>query len=383
MRPQNRAKRLKMEFKFIIGLLLTPFSLLFGCLAAIRRFLYRHRILLSEASPVPAIDIGNIAVGGTGKTPHTQYVIGLLKRDFHVAALSRGYGRTSIGYQSVKQCDSSQINAKTFGDEPFMTHCRFPDIPLAVDGNRAEGVRNLLDEDPDIEVVVLDDAYQHLSFQPTFHVLLTEYDRPFRPDMPMPTGKLREFPRAARFSDAVIVTKVPDDVHPDESAWRHKLRLLPQQPLFFTRFHYESLQPVTEVAQKMGTQSVRDIVVLTGIAHPKPLIDHLREDAMNRVSTTTEKWNIVKHYAFPDHHVYTEKEIQSIYNQHFDNIGNECILVTTEKDWMRLQSECIINIVSLLPVFVVPVQVEFLTEDQRDKFNQIVIDHVRGKETKN
>ena len=204
-----------MQFKLIIGLLLTPFSLLFGCLAAIRRFLYRNWILSSEESPVPAIDIGNLAVGGTGKTPHTQYVIELLKQDFHVAALSRGYGRKSKGYHSVLQTDSQDRNADIFGDEPFMTHLRFPDIPLAVDGDRTEGVRNLLDEHPETEVIVLDDAYQHLSFKPTFHILLTEYDRPFRPDMPMPAGKLREFPRASRFADMVVVTKVPENANTD------------------------------------------------------------------------------------------------------------------------------------------------------------------------
>ena len=368
-----------MPFKLIIGLLLTPFSLLFGCAAAIRRFLYRKGILQSMASPVPAIDIGNLAVGGTGKTPHTQYVIGLLKQEFHVATLSRGYGRQSIGYQSVKQCDSDEVNAQMFGDEPFMTHLRFPDIPLAVDGNRTEGMRNLLDENPEIEVVVMDDAYQHLSFRPTFHVLLTEYDRPYRPDMPMPAGKLREFSGAARFADAVVVTKVPDDANTDESKWRYQLRLKPHQHLFFTRFRYEQPVPVTSAAQKMDIQSVRDIVVLTGIAHPEPFLNHLRRDARFCVSTTAGKLNVVKHYAFPDHHSFTEKEIQSIYNQYFDNIGEECVLVTTEKDWMRLQSKHIINIVSLLPVFVVRVEVEFLTENQRDEFNQILKDHVRRK----
>jgi tetraacyldisaccharide 4'-kinase len=360
-----------MQFKLIIGLLLTPFSLLFGCVAAIRRFLYRHQILLSEEAPVPAIDVGNIAVGGTGKTPHTQYVIELLKRDFHVAALSRGYGRKSKGYYSVLQTDPYLRNAETFGDEPFMTHLRFPDIPLAVNGDRVEGVRMLLDENPDTEVIVLDDAYQHLRFRPSFHLLLTEYDRPYRPDMPMPAGRLREFPRAAKFADAVIVTKVPDDTHPEESAWRHKLRLLPQQLLFFTRFRYESLQPVTPAAQHLTPENIRDIVVLTGIAHPKPLFAHLEKS-----------YSIVCHYAFPDHHSFTEKEIQSIYDQHFNNTGKNCVLVTTEKDWMRLQSEQIINIVSLLPLFVVPVQIEFLTEDQKDTFNQMLTDHVRRKETK-
>jgi len=372
-----------MQFKLIIGLLLTPFSLLFGCVAAIRRFLYRHRILLSEESPVPAIDIGNLAVGGTGKTPHTQYVIGLLKQDFHVAALSRGYGRKSKGYHSILQTDPHLRNAETFGDEPFMTHLRFPDIPLAVNGDRAEGVRMLLDENPGTEVIVLDDAYQHLRFRPSFHLLLTEYDRPYRPDMPMPAGKLREFPRAARFADAVIVTKVPDNAHPDESAWRHKLRLLPQQPLFFTRFRYESLQPVTPAAQHLAPENIQDIVVLTGIANPMPLLDHLRKEAKFGVSTTARKLNMVKHYAFPDHHSFTEREVQSIYDQHFNNTGEGCVLVTTEKDWMRLQSERMINIVSLLPIFVVPVNVEFLTETQRDMFNQRLKDHVRGKEKKN
>lgn len=359
------------RFKLIIRLLLTPFSLLYGCLTAIRRFLYRHRILWSEESPVPAIDIGNIAVGGTGKTPHTQYVIGLLKDTFHVAVLSRGYGRSSKGYQSVKQCDSSQINAQIFGDEPFMTHLRFPEIPLAVDGNRVEGVRRLIDENPDTEVVVLDDAYQHLRFRPTFHILLTEYERPYRPDMPMPAGKLREFPCAARFADAVVVTKVPENADTDESKWRRTLRLKPYQSLFFTRFRYEQPIPVTQTAQKIDLQSVRDIVLLTGIAHPQPLIQHLEKS-----------FQIVKHYDFRDHHNFTEREIQSICNQHFDNIAMDCLLVTTEKDWMRLQSDRIINIVSLLPIFVVRVEVGFLTDTQRDTFNQMVTRHVRGKKTK-
>lgn len=361
-----------MGFKLFIGLLLTPFSLLYGCVAAVRRFLYRQRILPSEESPIPAIDIGNLAVGGTGKTPHTQYVIGLLKQEFRVATLSRGYGRKSKGYHSVLRAEPYDRNAEMFGDEPFMTHLRFPDIPLAVDGDRVEGVRNLLDENPGTEVIVLDDAYQHLRFRPTFHVLLTEYDRPYRPDMPIPAGKLREFPRAARFADVVIVTKVPDNANTEESKWRYQLRLKPHQQLFFTRFRYEQLSPVTEAAQHIDPETVRDVVVLTGIAHPKPLFQYLEKT-----------YNIVGYHEFPDHHIFTEKEIQSIYDQHFNNAGERCVLVTTEKDWMRLQSEHIRNIVSLLPVFVVRVEVEFLTENQRDRFNQILKDHVRREKKEN
>ena len=360
------------RIKLIIGLLLTPFSLIYGLVAAIRRFLYRIGFWKGMESPIPAIDVGNLAVGGTGKTPHTQYVIELLKREFHVAALSRGYGRKSKGYHSVLQTDSQDRNAEMFGDESFMTHLRHPDVPLAVDGDRCEGVRNLLSENPDTEVIVLDDAYQHLRFRPTFHVLLTEYDRPFRPDMPMPTGSLREFPYASRFADVVIVTKVPDNAFTDEATWRHRLRLLPHQQLFFTRFRYEQPVPVTSAAEKIDSQSVRDIVILTGIAHPKPLINHLEKT-----------YNIVDHHEFSDHHPFTEKEIQAVYDQHFNNIGNQCVLVTTEKDWMRLQSEHIRNIVSLLPVFVIRVEVEFLTENQRDSFNQIEQDHVRGKKNEN
>ena len=361
-----------MPFKLIIGLLLTPFSLLFGCVAAIRRFLYRKGMLHSEKSPIPTIDIGNLAVGGTGKTPHTQYVIDLLKREFQVAALSRGYGRKSNGYQSILRINPQDRNAEMFGDEPYMTHLQFPDIPLAVDGDRVEGVRNLLEENPETNVIVLDDAYQHLRFRPSFHILLTEYDRPFRPDMPMPAGKLREFPRAARYADAVIVTKVPENGKTEESFWRHKLRLLPQQELFFTRFHYDQLLPVTQAAQRLEVENVRDVVVLTGVAHPKPLLKHLEKT-----------YTIVGHHAFPDHHIFTEKELQLIYDQHFNNLGERCVLVTTEKDWMRLQAEHIRNIVSVLPVFVVRVEVEFLTDTQKDRFNQILIDHVRRKEKEN
>ena len=334
-------------------------------------------------APIPTIDIGNLAVGGTGKTPHTQHVIDLLKREFHVAALSRGYGRKSKGYQSVLKTDPQCRNAETFGDEPFMTHLRHPDVPLAVDGDRVEGVRHLLSENPDTEVIVLDDAYQHLRFRPSFHILLTEYDHPYFPDMPMPTGRLREFPYAARYADVVVVTKVPDNTSINESVWRERLRLLPQQPLFFTRFRYEELKPVNKAAQDLDIDKIRDIVVLTGIAHPEPLLDHLRRDAKFCVSTTARKLNVVKHYAFPDHHTYTEKEIQSIYNQYFNNTGEHTMLVTTEKDWMRLQSEHIINIVSLLPVFVIRVEVEFLTDTQKDRFNQILTDHVRRKKNEN
>lgn len=357
------------RIKLIIGLLLTPFSLIYGLLAAIRRFLYRIGLCQGMESPIPAIDIGNLAVGGTGKTPHTQYVIELLKREFHVAALSRGYGRKSKGYHSVLQTDPQDRNTEMFGDEPFMTHLHHPDIPLAVDGDRCEGIRNLLAENPDTEVFVLDDAYQHLRFRPTFHILLTEYDRPFRPDMPMPTGSLREFPSASRYADVVIVTKVPENAFTDEAAWRHRLRLLPHQQLFFTRFRYEPLMPVTPAAQHLETEKLRDVVVLTGIAHPKPLLQYLEKT-----------YAIVRHYDFPDHHSFTEKEIQSIYDQHFNNTGERCVLVTTEKDWMRLQSEHIRNIVSLLPVFVVPVHVDFVTENQKDTFNQIITGHVRRKE---
>ena len=368
----NQTILLTMAFRLFVGILMLPFSLLYGCAAAMRRFLYRKGILRSGISPVASIDVGNLAVGGTGKTPHTQYIVGLLKPEFHVAVLSRGYGRKSKGYQSVTQVDKEKLNAETFGDESYMTHLRHPDVPLAVDSDRCEGVRNLLSEHPGTDVLVLDDAYQHLRFQPSFHILLTEYDRPYRPDLPIPAGMLREFPRAARFADMVIVTKVPDKARAEESAWRHKLHLKPQQQLFFTRFRYKDPVPVTPAAQKTDFQTLRDSVILTGIAHPKPLIKHLGQ-----------KFNIVKHFELPDHHVFTENEIRAIYDQYFDKIGGQCILFTTEKDWMRLQSERIINIVSLLPVFVVPVEIDFLSETQRDTFNQILQDHVRGKKKEN
>lgn len=360
------------RLKLIIGLFLTPFSLLYGLAAAIRRLLYRKGILHGEVSPLPAIDIGNLAVGGTGKTPHTQYLLNLLKQDFRVAALSRGYGRTSNGYQSILETPKEGRTSANFGDEPLMTHLRFPDLPIAVDANRSEGIRNLLHENPDTEVVVLDDAYQHLQFTPTFHILLTEYDRPYRPDMPMPAGRLREFPRAARFADMVIVTKVPAHANSDESVWRQKLCLKPSQRLFFTKLRYEAPVPVTPAAKRIDIKARCNAVVLTGIAHPKPLIEHLRQ-----------QFKILKHYELPDHHIFTEKEIQTIYDQYFDIIGEQSVLFTTEKDWMRLQSERTINIVSLLPVFVVPIEVEFLTETQRDMFNKIVKDHVRGKKKEN
>lgn len=349
-----------------------PLAWLFGHIVRFRRWLYDKGVLKSYHPDIPAICVGNLAVGGTGKTPHTAMVVKMLENDYKVSMLSRGYGRKTKGFVLANTVPSDQLSASVIGDEPLLLHLRFPQFPLAVDGNRCEGLLRLLQHAPDIEVVVMDDAFQHLSFTPTFRLILTEYERPYFQDYPLPAGRLREFPDAVKDADVVVVTKVSDapaSIHREQ--WRNNLGLRDEQPLFFTRYAYANPLPVTEAAQQMTLQAQTEAVLLTGIAHPKPLVEKIQQD-----------YTWVKHFAFPDHHAYATEELEQLYLDYFTN-ASERALFTTEKDWMRLQDGNLKKIVSLLPVFIVPIEVEFLFEKDCITFNNIIHEHVRRKKRKN
>lgn len=352
---------------------LIPFGWLFGQIARFRRWLYSSHILKSRKADLPVICVGNLAVGGTGKTPHVTYLVQLLSKYFHVALLSRGYGRSSKGYVLANELPTEKLSAELLGDEPLLMHFRYPHLPLAVDGDRYEGVLNLKKYAPHTEVVLLDDAFQHLSFRTSFRIILTEFERPYFKDYPMPAGRLREFPVAVSIADMVLVTKT--NVHPDEidrDQWRKDLLLQDHQPLFFTHYTYTDPIPVTKAAEKMLLNDDTEVVALTGIAQPQPFLDRI-----------LLHHRIFHHLRFQDHHAYTLTEITQIRNRFFSTDNHHRVILTTEKDWMRLQTESLKKEVSLLPVFVVPIEVDFLTDVERDTFNTIVENHVRNEKRKN
>lgn len=352
---------------------LIPLGWLFGNVARFRRWLYKKGLLRSYSPSIPVICVGNIAIGGTGKTPHAGYVVNLLSQNHQVAMLSRGYGRKSKGFVLANTTPPTELSADLLGDEPLLLHQRFPQLSLAVDGDRREGVIRLQEFAPQTDVVVMDDAYQHLSFSPTLKMILTEYENPYFKDYPMPAGRLREFPCAVSEADMVLVTKVNVPAEQiDRSWWRQQLKLRDEQPLFFTHYSYVKPEPVTASAQNVDLNQPVEVVLMTGIARPKPLFEHLNKN-----------YSILKHLDFPDHHHYSNFEISQIKESFFKNSAGNRVIFTTEKDWMRLQNESVKKIVSLLPIFIVPIQVEFLFENDQNIFNHIIESHVRREKNQN
>jgi len=350
--------------------LLIPVGWIFGQFARLRRWLYAHGVFRSYRASIPTICVGNIAIGGTGKTPHASYIVRLLSSEHHVAMLSRGYGRKSKGFVLANTTPAEQLSAALLGDEPLLLHRRFPELPIAVDGDREHGIIKLQEFAPDTQVVVMDDAYQHLSFTPSVKLVLTEYHRPYFRDYPLPAGRLREFPSAVSAADMVLVTKVdvPNE-QIDRDQWRRDLQLRDDQPLFFTSYRYGVPEPVTEPAASVDLDET-EVILLSGIARPQPLKDYLEG-----------RYHCVQHIKYPDHHRYTPAELTEVRRRVEAYSDKPKVIFTTEKDWMRLEAENLQKDVSLLPVFIVPIEVDFLTENERIEFNHIIKDYVRRDQT--
>jgi tetraacyldisaccharide 4'-kinase len=309
---------------------------------------------------IPVISIGNLTAGGTGKSPHTEYLIRLLKNQNQVATLSRGYGRSVSGFKIV----TTDSTVRDCGDEPLQFKSKFPNIVVAVDKDRVNGIIELVKHKAELNCILLDDAYQHRGIIPSHSILLTEYNKPFFKDWMLPTGDLREYPIGKNRADTIIVTKCPSELTvEDQSDFRIRMNLKPNQAVYFSKFKYGVIRSINGNLEHNSLSELKgkNIVLVTGIANPKPLTEQLNKDKIN-----------FEHLKFPDHHPFNEKDIVKIRNL-FDTFDDEKLILTTEKDAQRLKS---IESISALPFYYLQIEVAFLNEEQ--SFKTEIEEHVRN-----
>ena len=345
--------------------LLTPFSLIYGAVTGIRNLFFDWKLLQSEKFGLPVISVGNLTVGGTGKTPHTEYLINLLKDKYRVALLSRGYKRKSKGFQLA----AAASTATEIGDEPYQVSAKFPDIYVAVDADRRNGIRQLCEGEAssDVEVVLLDDAFQHRYVVPGINIVLMDYNRPIYEDAMMPVGMLREPFSSLRRAHVVIVTKCPKDIKPiDFRVVTKHLDLRPYQRLFFTTFSYGDMMSFNAPHEhKPLTALTPDthILLVTGIASAAPLVEKLREHTGH-----------ITHMEYGDHHDFTTTELKEISKTYAAINATKKLIITTEKDAARLRDLPLDEVVTS-NLHILPIEVEFLQE-QQESFNNYITDYV-------
>jgi tetraacyldisaccharide 4'-kinase len=352
---------------------LYPLSLIYRLITGFRNFLYDSGILTSVEFHFPVICVGNITVGGTGKTPHTEYLVRLLKENFRVATLSRGYKRKTRNFRVA----SSSSLVSEIGDEPMQIFRNFPDVLVTVDKNRVHGVKRILKDNPETEVIILDDAFQHRRITPGFSILLSDYERLIVRDHLLPYGNLRESKGNLRRADMILITKCPDDI----SAIQRRLIVKeidksPYQNLYFTAFRYNLPVPVFNSQQKKDQPDLAEcadcgIVLVTGIANPQPLKEYLQKS-----------YKEIIHLSFSDHHNYNGKDLISVSSAYNNLKSARRYLFTTEKDAVRLRE--ITNIAEPIKskFYYIPIGIHFLNED-KDEFDNLIIDYVRKNHRNN
>jgi len=336
--------------------------------------MYNMGILPSVEFDIPVICVGNITVGGTGKTPHTEYLTRLLSENFKVATLSRGYKRKTRDFRVVSS--SSVINE--VGDEPIEIFRNFPGVLVTVDRKRVHGVKKILQIKPETEVIILDDGFQHRSITPGFSILLSDYERLFVRDHLLPYGNLRENIGNMRRADIILITKSPDNISPIQRRLIVKeVAKAPYQNLYFTSLTYKSPLPLfgTEVTGQAPSVPIQyegsGIVLITGIANPLPLKEYLQKIAGEFI-----------HLSFPDHYKFKEKDIAEIVKAWKELKSPVKYVFTTEKDAVRLREFANIAEPVRSVFFYVPIGIHFLNDD-KEEFDNIIVDYVRKNKRNN
>jgi tetraacyldisaccharide 4'-kinase len=335
--------------------LLLPFSLLYGFVTDVRNYLYDKGFWKSTSFNIPIINVGNLTVGGTGKTPHVEYLIRLLKGKCTIATLSRGYGRKTKGFIIA----NSSATAQTIGDEPYQFYQKFKDeIDVIVDENRVEAVTAIVDQMPDIGVVILDDAFQHRPIKPSLNILLMDYSRPIYDDFAFPAGRLRERRNGAKRADIVIVTKCPDGISIEkqkEIGYKLQPYLQGNMPFLFTKILYGKPQNCRSEREVFDLQKV---ILLSGIANPKPFEEYAKKH-----------FEVVNHLIFNDHHDFTEKDLVEISSK-------KSSLLMTEKDMVKFIPFLNHHLLKDIPLYYLPIEIGFVDDKMRLSFDNFIFQSV-------
>jgi tetraacyldisaccharide 4'-kinase len=336
--------------------LLFPLSFIYGSITAMRNLLFDYGIFKSKSYTIPIICIGNLSVGGTGKTPHTQCLLDLLKNNYKVAVLSRGYGRKNSSLQFVEITS----NAFEVGDEPLQLKQNNPECLVVVEKNRNKGVKQILKDFPETEVILLDDGYQHRWIKAGFNILITPFSSPYYKDYLMPVGKLRESKKGVSRANAVIFSKTPENTNPTlKKGMLERLHLFAHQEAYFSGIEYHKFKCIRNNTE-LEENNPYSITLVSGIANTNPLIKYLEE-----------KGHSINHLKYSDHHNYISNDIQTILAEYNADKSTKKLILTTEKDATKLKH--------FLPHFkdvnfyYIPIEIKI---EQSEKFKNQILDYV-------
>lgn len=347
--------------QFLRNTLGVIFAGLWTVFMRIRRAFYNRKGgMYRVRHPFPVINVGNLTVGGTGKTPHIEYLIRLLQDSHTLAVISRGYGRSTKGfYFADHQSDSS-----TIGDEPMQIHQKFPSIPVAVSENRVDGIAYIRRTLPETEVILMDDAYQYLQMKAGLNILLTEYSRLYTEDHVFPWGNLREDIQAADEADAIIVTKCPSVLsRMHERSIIKKIQPKAHQQIFFSHMSFLPIAPFNQAARQLPFE-LKSVVLMTAIANPQPLINYLKE-----------QYKEFQMLTFRDHHNFTPEDIRKMKKYLDRSLSPYKAVIVTEKDAMRLHDKKLSPLLKDTPIFTLPIKVEFYHK-YKEAFHQFILNYV-------
>ena len=339
-----------------------PVSFLYGLITLARNKFFDWGILSSKSYPFPVISVGNLSVGGTGKSPHVEYLIRLLQNDFSIATLSRGYKRKTKGFLLA----GDNPDVAQLGDEPCQFARKFTAIEVAVDEKRVNGINTLLKEFPKLDAIILDDAFQHRKVKPGLSILLTDFHKLHSGDYPLPSGTLREFKGGAHRADIVIVTKSSNVLSPiTQRNVEESLKLRSNQKIYFSYIEHGKLTALPGLDFNPTDFRYSTILLVTGIANSYPLEVHLMKYCDN-----------IEKISFPDHYQYTLKDIDKIVDTYDKIFTKKKIIVTTEKDAMRLMYPGLLNKLKNLPLCYVPIEI-IIHKEGRKEFNEQIINYVK------
>lgn len=336
---------------WLLKILLAPISLLYGIGVSIRNFLYDSKAMKPVKFSVPIISVGNLSVGGSGKTPHVEYLLRYLKQYMPIATMSRGYRRKSKGFKMVEY----NSHVEEAGDEPLQFKKKYPDVAVAVSESRALGIPSLLGNAPQTQCIILDDAFQHRAVQPYINILLTTHSNPYFRDFMMPSGRLREWPSAADRADIIMVSKCHEDMsHEDRKKWVELIEPKDHQRIFFTYYKYYNPYSLYKNSHSVSLDQVESVVLLSALASTEYLEEYVEARVENVINMP-----------FNDHHYFTKFDIGQAIGHWKRLPGKSKMILTTEKDAMRLIPHIKELHKNQVPVYVLPINVSFLFNEEQ------------------